>query len=497
MGAIPVHHTATVDAPWDGPAAEARLSNDAGAATYRREYAWVDPGTDPDTKAAYKFPHHDVDQDGQPGPANVNGCSAAKGRVGQADIPDGDRAGVLAHVQAHLDDEEKSESPEEEQKESASAAPRRYGHVFRAVTEHPWAIQPPVLRLMVELVDFRASGGLLSEDEIHQRVAAADNGPRNGGARVGSVAVIPMYGVLSQRQSLMSETSGGTSIDALRASLRQALDDPKVSAIVFDVDSPGGDVAGVTEFAAEIRAARAGGKPIVAVANTACASAAYWLASQANELVCTPSGSVGSIGIWTAHQDMSGAEEQAGVKTTLISAGPYKVEGNQLEPLSDEARASLQGQVDAFYAMFVGDVAKGRGVTASQVAANYGGGREVLAGPAFQAGMVDRVDTLEATVRRMSKPLTASGRHAEGPIVFSDRVAHLADEAAAVAAHAAERARLRAKEGRPTLSARTSLGLRSSRDSIDQVLASVDPKTSDARRRGASAAWQTFVKENR
>ena len=89
--------------------------------------------------------------------------------------------------------------------------------------------------------------------------------------------------------------------------------EPSISAIVLDVDSPGGSVFGVEELATEIRAAR-GTKPVVAVANSMAASAAYWIASQADELVITPGGMVGSIGVLTAHEDISKAQEMAGIK---------------------------------------------------------------------------------------------------------------------------------------------------------------------------------------
>jgi len=113
---------------------------------------------------------------------------------------------------------------------------------------------------------------------------------------------------------------GGTSITGFRAAFRQALRDPSVSAIIFDVDSPGGTIDGVPELADEIFAAR-GRKPMVAVANTQMASAAYWIASAADEIVVTPSGSVGSIGVLTAREDLSRATQMAGIKQASGFAG--------------------------------------------------------------------------------------------------------------------------------------------------------------------------------
>ena len=102
MPAIPPHATPVSDAPWDGPATVAEIPNTEGADVFRRMYAWVDPAADPDTKAAYKFPHHEW-TDGSVGAAVMAGCSAGMGRIGQADIPSADDAGVQAHLQAHMD----------------------------------------------------------------------------------------------------------------------------------------------------------------------------------------------------------------------------------------------------------------------------------------------------------------------------------------------------------------------------------------------------------
>jgi signal peptide peptidase SppA len=415
MPANPVHSTATVDTPWDGPAEEARLATPVTKARGNGMYAWHDPaGNDPDgdgypdAKADSSFPHHMVDADGNPGAANLGGCRAIMSRVGQSDVPAADRADVEAHAQAHMDDG-MGTAAEAGSPDLALIAPRSYRHITKALHERPWAVQPQVLTFMVDLLRNRVAGVVLSSEEIDDRlaVAKAQNGDRTGAAIAGSVAIIPMYGLITQRESLMGAMSGGTSIDELRSLLRSALVDPAVQAVVFDIDSPGGSVDGAPEFAAELRGLSKGAKPIVAQINTLCASAAYWLASNMTEIAMTPSGEVGSIGVYAAHEDMSQAEQLAGIKTTLISAGPYKTEGNPFEPLGDEARAAIQDQVDAFYGMFLNDVAKGRGATPHAVASGYGEGRTLLASKALAAGMVDRIDTLEATVRRLQPKANA------------------------------------------------------------------------------------------
>src|SRR6185295_35537 len=150
--------------------------------------------------------------------------------------------------------------------------------------------------------------------------AAAE--PRSGGV----VAVIPIMGTISHRAEAMQAASGGTSTEKLSQRFAQAISDPKVRGVVLDIDSPGGTVAGTPELAAQIRAAR-GSKPIVAFANAQAASAAYWLGAQADEFLVTPSGEVGSIGVFATHEDQSAAAATAGVKMTLIADPPAKVDG--------------------------------------------------------------------------------------------------------------------------------------------------------------------------
>jgi signal peptide peptidase SppA len=445
MPANPVHHGPTVDTPWDGPAEEAALATPVTKARGNGMFAWhdasgADPDGDgyPDAKADSKFPHHVVDADGNPGAANLGGCRAVLQRLDQATIPPGDDAGVKAHAQAHLDDAQGA-SAEEFSVDLALITPHSYHHVTKALYERPWAVQRQMLTFMASVLRFRAAGGAVSPDEMAERLAAAraQNGPREGAIQSGAVAIIPMYGLISQRMSLMSDMSGGTSLDEIRGTLQSALADPSIKAIVFDIDSPGGSVDGVPEFAAELRQARAGSKPIVAQVNTLAASAAYWLAAQMNEIVVTPSGEVGSIGVFAMHEDYSKADEMAGIKTTLVSAGPFKTERNQFEPLSDDARANIQEGVDSFYQMFLSDVAKGRGISVQAVADGYGEGRTFLAKKALAAGMVDRIDPLEATVNRLQPSGSVSRRAAVEIATAMAAQADPIDPAALAAAHQA------------------------------------------------------------
>lgn len=225
------------------------------------------------------------------------------------------------------------------------------------------------------------------------------------------VAVIPVLGFLSARvfQTMFGTFGGKTR--RIAEQVREAAANADVETIVLHVDSPGGSVDGISEAAAVIRAARET-KRVIAVADTMAGSAAYWLASQADELVVTPSGEVGSIGVFMVHEDWSGNNEKAGIKPTYIYAGANKVEANMDEPLSESAAAHLQASVEHYYDQFTSDVAAGRRVDVSVVRGEaYGQGRAYPAAIAVERGMADRVSTLDEVVRAAGEaPRASQGR---------------------------------------------------------------------------------------
>ncbi len=278
----------------------------------------------------------------------------------------------------------------------------RYARTMQAIREHPWAIVPSMLETILEVVEAHAAGGRLSATEIQARLGdRKDPGPAV--MRSGPVAVLALHGVMAQRMNLFMEISGGTSTELFGKAFDQVIADPEVQAIVLSIDSPGGSVFGTEELAQKIFAAR-GTKPIVAVADSLAASAAYYVGSQADQFVVTPSGMVGSIGVVMTHDDVSKANEAAGIKTTVIALPLAKVIGHPYEALSDEARAEIEARIAPYYDLFAKAVARGRGVAVKDVKDGYGQGRLLAALPAKAAGMVDRIESLADVIDRLSSP---------------------------------------------------------------------------------------------
>lgn len=274
-------------------------------------------------------------------------------------------------------------------------------------THDPRLMAVDLQRAKARLPDlFRYWSGSLSDAVIQAAMAA---GPRRPSSQAGAVAIVPLHGMILRRPGLIEELFGAASLDGFMASMRAAVANPDISSIVIDVDSPGGEVDGVTEAAADLRAMR-GQKPIVAIANGMAASAAYWLAAQASELVVTPSGGAGAIGIYMVYDDISGLLEAEGVKRTVLSAGKYKEASVGGQPLSEAARGQFQSLIDGHYAAFVADVAKGRNVPASKVRGGYGEGLFLSAAAAKEEGMVDRIAPFADVLR---SPALRGGARAE------------------------------------------------------------------------------------
>ncbi len=250
-----------------------------------------------------------------------------------------------------------------------------------------WAILPAAIPSVIARLSGERAAAATPDESTPIRIAAARGSKRKIS---GSVAVIPIRGEIVPRADTWGEMMGGISAERISGWIDDAVSDPNVGAIVLDIDSPGGMVEGVSELAAQIMAARES-KPIIAVANFMAASAAYWIGSAATELIVSPSGQTGSIGVVAIHADYSKMLDAAGMKVTVVTAGRRKAEWNPYEPLDDEGRTRLQAMLDADYEKFVGAVAKQRGMTRKQVIDASNEARVLTTAEAVAGGLADRV----------------------------------------------------------------------------------------------------------
>lgn len=219
----------------------------------------------------------------------------------------------------------------------------------------------------------------------------------------GPVAVIPVHGPLFRHASLFSAISGAASYEDLRKDLQAALDDKSVRAILLDVNSPGGEVDGCNELADFIHDAR-GTKPIWSYVGGLGASAACWLMTASDRIVIAETGMAGSIGVRSALVDDAKAEEQRGLRTVHIisSQSPAKRD----KPIDDDVVARAQAKADELAAIFIGRVAKYRGVTPERVIAKFGGGDVLIGQSAVEAGLVDAIGTFEGALAELTESVT-------------------------------------------------------------------------------------------
>lgn len=290
--------------------------------------------------------------------------------------------------------------------------------LVRAMSE-VLAAEESATRSLARLIAQDAAGALAS---LHADLEAANTNARRPVARQSTqICVIPIRGAISHH-----DASGGTSTDEIAAQLTMAVGSPQIDAILLDVDSPGGTIDGVPELADRIYAARET-KPIVAIANGLMASAAYWIASAAGEVVVTPSGQVGSIGVLQLHEDWSKALDQEGVKITVISAGKFKTEGAPWGPLSAEAENFRRQRVEEVYGWFVKAVAVHRRDSQANVRSGYGEGRVLGATQAVNAKLADRVGTFEETIERLARKVDRAARRGSSAAMLGRHLALDAD----------------------------------------------------------------------
>lgn len=278
---------------------------------------------------------------------------------------------------------------------------------------------------------------------------------RDEGHYVGAnIAVVPVIGSLVQRGGRMAALSGMTSYGEVERMMNAAMNDPRVSEIIMEVDSPGGEVAGAFDAADRITAMRGQGKKITAVAAEFSASAAYLISSAADEIVVPRTGAVGSIGVVAVHFDRSKEMEKRGVAVTYVYAGDRKIEGNPYQPLSADAIERWKEEIHSVYGMFTDTVARNRGMATDAVrgtqAAMFTGSKAV------QAGLANRVNSFanelnNAVIRQ--KGMSGNFR-LTAPVKEKQKMENAEQQAAAVKA-AEEAERVKAEAAKATQAAVT------------------------------------------
>ena len=251
-----------------------------------------------------------------------------------------------------------------------------------------------ILAVLGERIGFAGSAANLAPPPS----ARPENLPERPG-----IAVIPVHGTLVRRTVGLEADSGLTSYQRIAESLEAALASPEVSGILLDIDSHGGESSGLFDLADRIHAVRQS-KKIYAIANDHAFSAAYAIASAAERVFLTRTAGVGSIGVIAMHLDQSGYDADQGLRYTPVYAGARKNDLSPHEPISDQAHALLQGEVNRIYGLFVETVARQRNLRPAAVRATEAG--VYFAQDAVAAGLADAVGTFEDALASLAEALT-------------------------------------------------------------------------------------------
>jgi len=234
---------------------------------------------------------------------------------------------------------------------------------------------------------------------------------------VDGIAVIEIAGVLIHRGGWIGQSSGQTSYEGIAAQIEAAASDPAVRGLALEIDSFGGEVAGVFDLADRIRAIRAT-KPVWAFVAEHAFSAGYALASQADRILLPRTGALGSIGVVVLHADISGQLDQDGVRVTLIHSGRHKVDGNPYQPLPEGVHDDIQREIDVLRFLFAETVAAGRASRLNQEAALATEAATYRGTDAVAAGLADEVTDLtrgfagfrQMLARRPTAAIARAGR---------------------------------------------------------------------------------------
>jgi len=276
-------------------------------------------------------------------------------------------------------------------------------HIIAEMQKHNWIMEPKALSAFFG----RLIAMTTEMPDIEILTAAKQMIIRN------KTAVINITGILMNKIPGWFKWFGieATSYEDIRNQIDSALNNKDVDSIFFNIDSPGGVVAGGIETMEAIAAA-SGKKKTSAHIQDLGASGAYFLASQAGSITAGPNAAVGSLGVFTVYEDLTKMAEQMGIKVIVIKSGEHKGMGIPGAAITDSQIATVQEIVDGIAANFIAMVAKGRKLDKDRVK-ELATGRLWLAGETVKLGLVDKVVNMNASNNNNSKGNTMAEEKTE------------------------------------------------------------------------------------
>jgi len=327
-------------------------------------------------------------------------------------------------------------------------------HVANRVLNTPLFVEPGYARVFFNSLSSRigiqnlydADGKVEQLEKPRVRAGAWDEDDRATSVHVpyrilDGVAVLPVSGTLVHKHGYLEPYSGMTGYDGIIARLRMALADKKVQGVLFDYDTPGGEVAGCFDATRMIRSlATASGKPVWSLCYDMNTSAGMALACASERRLVTQTGVAGSVGVVMAHANWEAYLEKEGVDVTLIYSGAHKVDGNPYSALPDDVLKDCQSRMDVLRNEFATLVSELTGLNVDAVLGTEA--RCYRGQEAIEVGFADELVNGNEAVSIFAEYLSGRGRTTitTGDTPMSNNATTTQTSAPAVAAPAASSA---------------------------------------------------------
>lgn len=293
---------------------------------------------------------------------------------------------------------------------------------MRSFLKAVWAIEPMAAEQLRGIpwlrgeaaVCARAAGKPRKSGEGNDVAALVDTvdlrGANNNDA--GQIGVVNIFGVLAKGAPEWAEEYGFLDTLKVTRAITQLTADDRTRAIVLRIDSPGGSVDGLAELGDAVYAAR-NVKPIVAQVDGMAASAAYYVASQADRIMAGRMDMIGSIGTRLLLFDYSKLFDRIGIRSIPIDSAPedrpYKSAGAIGTVITDQQVADFQRFINEFFADFKAMVLRGRNM-ASDAFDAIADGRMWTGPEAMKLGLIDGFATVDATIGELGRAIETTDR---------------------------------------------------------------------------------------
>lgn len=223
------------------------------------------------------------------------------------------------------------------------------------------------------------------------------------------IGIIDVSGSLVTNAPAFATMFGVLGYNVLKDTLVVAAQDPEIKHILLNIDSSGGSANGIDSVSELIKTISSTHKPVTAFTDTKAHSAAYWIAAATDSISATRMADVGSIGVISVLTEYTKAMEKDGVTATVLRSGEFKALGSSMEVLTPEAKAVIQGKLDALYTEFTSHISHSRpGLSADTT--QWAEGKTFLGKDAIGVGLVDNITTFEKLTTSLVKKNAAQGK---------------------------------------------------------------------------------------